>query len=299
MGSQADKLLTAVADETAELGEALLGSMVLGSAAYSDEPEYGNDADEPHIIIGRDRFMIVPDKLKRLAVQFDHNVETVTFDCPRYWDEHDMSTMKVYINYIRSDRVSGSYYVTSPITIDEDDDTVMHFNWTISREVSSANGYIAFLVCVKKTDDAGNESNHWNSELCKDCYISEGLEAVPAIVSEYPDIITYMLSRLEMWDEGVQQYVAEYLNNSDALETVIKQYVDNKYVSDKSLNVDGGFADSKAVGDKIKELYSAIEEVDTLVDIVTEKIDKINRAIPYTITINDRDQTINFADRTV
>ena len=40
-------------------------------------------SDEPHIIIGPDRVINVPNELKRLAVQYDHDVETVTFDCPR------------------------------------------------------------------------------------------------------------------------------------------------------------------------------------------------------------------------
>ena len=39
---------------------------------------------EPHIVIDDDRYIAVPKKLRRLAVQHDHNVETVTFDCPRY-----------------------------------------------------------------------------------------------------------------------------------------------------------------------------------------------------------------------
>ena len=39
---------------------------------------------EPHIVIGEDRFITVPSELKRIAVQYDHNIETVTFDCPRY-----------------------------------------------------------------------------------------------------------------------------------------------------------------------------------------------------------------------
>ena len=55
---------------------------------------------EGHIVIGNDRYITVPDELKRLAVQYDHNIETVTFDCPRYWDGLDMSAMAVYINYM-------------------------------------------------------------------------------------------------------------------------------------------------------------------------------------------------------
>lgn len=42
--------------------------------------------DEAHIVINSDRSVSVPDELKNIAVQYDHNIETVTFDCPRYWD---------------------------------------------------------------------------------------------------------------------------------------------------------------------------------------------------------------------
>lgn len=144
---------------------------------------------EGHIIIGDDRFITVPDELKRIAVQYDHNIETVTFDCPRFWDDHDMSKMNVYINYLRSDRAPGVYKADN-IRVDETDESIMHFDWTISKNVTTTAGNIVFLVCVKKADDEGNEENHWNSELCKDCYVSEGLE-IDGGVSETirPDVI--------------------------------------------------------------------------------------------------------------
>lgn len=130
---------------------------------------------EGHIIIANDRRMTVPVELKRLAVQYDHNIETVTFDCPRYWDEHDMSTMNVYVNYLRTDGEIGVFKAEN-VSVDADDSSIMHFDWTVSRNVTEASGKLAFLVCVKNTDADGNEVNHWNSEICKDCYVSEGLE---------------------------------------------------------------------------------------------------------------------------
>ena len=161
-----------------------------------------NESEEPHIVIGYDRVVTVPDQLKRLAVQHDHDVETVTFDCPRYWDEHDMSQMSVYINYLRSDTYQATYKVPT-VTVDANNSSIMHFDWTISRNVSSVTGKIVFLVCVKKTDADGNESNHWNSELCKDCYVSEGLEPNAEELKEaYPDII-------EQWHQ-------ELLDRADA-----------------------------------------------------------------------------------
>ena len=143
---------------------------------------------EGHIVIGSDRYVTVPDELKRLAVQYDHDIETVTFDCPRYWDGIDMSVMKIYINYLRIDNEPGMY-IAKNVTVDDSDETIMHFDWTISRNVTMLPGKLVFLVCIKKADSDGNEVNHWNSELCKDCYISEGLECDQTITLAYPDIL--------------------------------------------------------------------------------------------------------------
>ena len=155
---------------------------------------------EPHIVINPERIITVPTQLKRIAVQYDHNIETVTFDCPRYWDDHDMSTMAVYINYRRPDGKLGSY-IAENITIDEVDDTIMHFDWTISKHVTSASGSLNFLVCVKKVDGEGEEVNHWNSELNTEMYISTGLETETIVEESYPDIVAQLLKNW-MKDEG-------------------------------------------------------------------------------------------------
>lgn len=155
-----------------------------------------NASGESHIVIGKDRFITVPDSLKRLAVQYDHDIETVTFDCPRYWDEHDMSTMTIYVNYLCADNEPGCYKVKN-VAVDSTDSTIMHFDWVISKNVTMAHGPIAFLVCVKNIDADGIEKNHWNSEVCKDCFISAGIEYDGIDINEiYPDII-------EQWRQEV------------------------------------------------------------------------------------------------
>lgn len=154
---------------------------------------------EPHIVINPDRTVTMPEELKTIAVQFDHNVNTVHFDCPRYWDGHDMSQMNVYINFIRSDNVTGSYKAT----VTSADETMMYFDWTIQKETTQAHGEIAFLVCVKKLEEDGvTEVRHWNSELCRDVYVSEGLEAEQIILEENPEIITQILERLDSGGGG-------------------------------------------------------------------------------------------------
>lgn len=156
-----------------------------------------NPETEPHIVVGDDRFISVPKELQRIAVQYDHDVETVTFDCPRYWDDLDMSDLSIYINYMRKDRVVGIYKATD-ISVDTANDRIMHFNWKISRNVTEVVGPIKFLVCIKKGDADGNEVNHWNSELNTEMYISEGLEAGEGFFDSYPDIIL-------QWEDEVQK----------------------------------------------------------------------------------------------
>ncbi len=148
---------------------------------------------EPHIVVGSNRVITVPSELKRIAVQYDHNIETVTFDCPRYWDDHDMSTMKVYINYTRADNEPGCY-IADDVAVDETDTSIMHFSWTISRHVTEAVGPLTILVCIKMVDADGNEVNHWNSERNTDMTISQGMECGDIIVNKYPDVITYLLN---------------------------------------------------------------------------------------------------------
>ena len=147
---------------------------------------------EPHIVVGSNRVITVPSELKRIAVQYDHNIETVTFDCPRYWDDHDMSTMKVYINYTRADNEPGCY-IADDVAVDETDTSIMHFSWTISRHVTEAVGPLTILVCIKMVNADGNEVNHWNSERNTDMTISQGMECEDIIVNKYPDVITYLL----------------------------------------------------------------------------------------------------------
>lgn len=165
------------------------------------------DNSQEHIIISNDRSILVPDNLKKIAVQYDHNIETVTFDCPRYWDGIDMSKMRIYINYIRSDGGMGSYLV-SEVSIDENDNTIMHFDWTITRNVTQSAGGLKFLVCIKNSDIYGNEKNHWNSNLNKDMHIVEGLEVTETIENMHADVIYQLLTRMDEAEKTVENMYA-------------------------------------------------------------------------------------------
>ena len=184
---------------------------------------------EEHIKIGLDRHITVPEALRRIAVQYDHNIETVTFDCPRFWDSHDLSKMTIYINYMRKDRYRDKD-VAENITVDESDENLMHFTWTISRNATLYKGELRFLVCAVDLDNDGNEKTHWNSELCSQTYVSEGLECSDFVGEMHADIITDLLLRMD------------------------KILVANSPILDTTLTERGLAADAKAVGDRIDEV---------------------------------------------
>lgn len=187
--------------------EMLLANLDDQSAAITDD-----SLAEEHIVIDDNRYIKVPDSLKRLGVRGDHDIETVTIESPRYWDGHDMSQMKIYINYMCANGSKGQY----PATNLQVADTRMTYDWTISSNVTQVNGKISFLVCIVKVDDEGYEERHWNSELNQECYVSDGLECDEAAIVRYPDIITYLLTRMEEVEtvadpEHLQNYVNEWL----------------------------------------------------------------------------------------
>lgn len=157
-----------------------------------------SDADKPIIVIGEDRVMDVPEELRRVAVQFDHNVKTITFSCPRYCDGLDMSEMHICVNYMLPNNLLGSDEVTN-LTVFTN---TMTFDWTIRADHTQLIGKLTILICIKKFDEIGIEVNHWNSEPSSEFHVSEGLKCSSAILNDYPDIVTQLLTRME-WVESV------------------------------------------------------------------------------------------------
>ena len=191
---------------------------------------------EPHIVIDTERNIHVPDKLKRIAVERDHNIETVTFDCPRYWDGQDLSEMYIYVNYIRADKVKGTYLCKN-VAVDSADKNIIHFTWTLEEHATLKQGKLRFLVCAKKTGTDGILENHWNSELCDVMRVSEGLECEDVVYDMNPAIITDLLTRMD-----------HILLANDPL------------VMDTSLTEAGLAAEAKAVGDAINNLKIELTE---------------------------------------
>lgn len=233
---------------------------------------------EEHIIIGKDRFIQVPQNLKKIAVQYDHNVRTVTFDCPRYSDGRDLSKMIISVNYLRPDGEPGLYTVKE-IRIDETDETLMHFDWVIEDDVTAVNGTLSFLICAKKTNSDGINENHWNTELNQEMTISKGLNCTESIIKRYPDLIAQILTRLDDAEVNVQVTKEEANAYTDQNMTALLQYIqsiirpyditwtDGGYISkiDGSVNAEEGssYSDFVKVEPGSKLIITNTMETDT------------------------------------
>ncbi len=213
--SQADELLDSLFEDEV--------------ATYSIDP-----ATEPHILIDEDKAVTVPDDLKHIAVQGEHNVETVTFDCPRYWDGHDLSRMSMRIVYQRADGHREPHPVEN-LRVDDVDENIIHFDWTVSGNVTAVKGNVSFMVCAKLSDAEGNRVREWHSRLNQELIVDEGMECSgEEIVERNPDILEAILVQLDhlestggVTDEQIANAVDAYLRENPIEAGVDEQEVRN------------------------------------------------------------------------
>lgn len=255
-----------------------------------------------HVIINRDRTVVVPESLKKIGIQFDHNVNTITFDCPRYPDEDssiDMSQMPIFINYMLPDKTPGSSLALS-VVVDETDNTLMHFDWKITNAITPVNGVLSTLICVKQSDTEGNELYHWNTDLFQKFTVGNGMECNGQVAEMNPDVISQLLARMGEVDtrtsaEAMSGYINEYMTKNppqptdeqasagintymasngqthvDAYMTENQELVQNSvddYLGRNPLQLDDSLIDSTkaAPADKVGELKSDLSHLDNTV----------------------------------
>ena len=250
-----------------------------------------------NVVIKKDRTVTVPASEAKIGVQYDHNVNVITFDCPRYPDDDrnvDMSTMQIYINYMLPDKTLGSYLAEN-VKVDTNNPDTIHFDWKITRNVTQVKGALQALVCIKKVDAEGNELYHWNTDLIQSFRVGEGMECLETISSDYADVISQLLTNMntvvgefEALSADVTARTSEetlqgLVNNAasdEKLESIVNAYMEANPVGinvDDTLAVSGDAADAKITGDRISELKSDIvskvgdvKTTETEIDITIE-----------------------------
>lgn len=158
------------------------------------------------------RSITVPESEKIFGVESDQNVERKKFRCPKIvGDNINLSALQLYINYENGNGEKDAYMVQDASV----DGKYITFSWILSRNVTAYRGTVKFIVCAKKADSSGNLSNEWNTTIAEGTVI-EGLETVPYIAGNNPDVIGYLLGRMDEVEklttpETMQKYVNAYL----------------------------------------------------------------------------------------
>ena len=220
-----------------------------------------NEDEEEHIVINDSRTAIVPNSLKIIAVTGDKDIETVTFDCVRYWDGNDLSTFAIYLNYVLPDNTAGTYIPDHVTTSDGED--VFHFDWKIKNNITQKSGEISFAITAIKTKQ--NESGQtvvdkqWSSIPNGDCSIALGLDIsnVPD-EEEATDVVAQLSAILEQIHGDVDQWI----------KTAVVQSTGTSQTKVMS---------QKAVTDNISQLSE---------EIANKYIDKLQGIIPQESTPN-------------
>lgn len=158
------------------------------------------------------RSITVPESEKIFGVESDQNVERKKFRCLKIvGDNIDLSALRLYINYENGNGEKDAYMVQDASI----EGNYITFSWILSRNVTAYKGTVKFVVCAKKADSSGNLSNEWNTTIAEGTVI-EGLETVPYIAENNPDVIGYLLDRMDEVEklttpETMQKYVNAYL----------------------------------------------------------------------------------------
>lgn len=100
--------------------------------------------------VTREVIQVQPDVLITL-MQYDHNSESLRFECPRYIDGHDMSLCnKVEVHFVNSDVAAsvskGGYYTVTDIAVNSSDPSLVNFSWVVSRNSTENVGTLVFSV---------------------------------------------------------------------------------------------------------------------------------------------------------
>lgn len=254
-------------------------------AAYTADP-----STEPHIVVNSDKTIAVPAVLQQINVQYEHNVETVTFDCPRFWDGHDLSEMAIYIGYTLSNGYDDLYPADN-VVVDEEDENIMHFSWTISRNVTQVAGAVTIHICIKETDEAGNELRHWNSKKNNQITVSAGMECAEKVSDEHPDIITQLMSRMAALEEELQTanqtvYVVgeptEFTLTADGWNGTTYTIVTTEYGTVGELQIGIPPASSMTNAETMRRCALTIPQiVNQMIDTNGDRVTDINQATIY------------------
>lgn len=154
-----------------------------------------------HITIDSNLICHIPDSLRTLP-QYNHNVQTYTIDCPRYTQNgEDMLEMIPFVSVEKKGVAEPVTVACTAPVLDDTDTDIIHFDWTITRAVTDTPGKIAFVVCVRRTEEE-NLENAWHTYKNEEIEVKKGIDCGLDLGQLYPEVITNILYRLGLLEQS-------------------------------------------------------------------------------------------------
>ena len=142
------------------------------------------------------RQILIPNSIHQLGVESDDDVKKLTFSVPKTYYDCDLSTFRIFINYMNA-RKEGDLFAVREEDVREVDGN-LEFDWIVGRHAVAYKGTAIFNVCMKKgsmrpdPEDETQEifivDQEFNTTVAK-LPVLEGLETSGEVVQEYADIL--------------------------------------------------------------------------------------------------------------
>lgn len=181
-----------------------------------------------HVIVDRDpHFIVDPDTRtitnngttsKLTIMQYDHNSEEVTFEIPRYIENHDMLKCDMILVLFQNtskgtsasnrNSNSGVFQITNIGRPVDNMDGAIVCTWPISREATQYPGTLKFQLEFICHEDPikGIEEYNWHTDQCDLITILPTLDSASNPNGVDPDIVTKFDARVTQLEEyGVPQ----------------------------------------------------------------------------------------------
>ena len=149
------------------------------------------------------RTIVIPPSIHQLGVESDDDVKKLTFRVPRHYYDCDLSTFRIFINYMNAKK-EGDVFEVAENNLRITEDTI-EFDWVVGRNALAYKGTAIFNVCMKKgsmqpdPEDGTQEifvvDQEFNTTVAK-LPVLEGLETGEAVAVEYADIFM-------QWEEAL------------------------------------------------------------------------------------------------
>ena len=168
------------------------------------------------LVINNDlRTITVPNNFI-FGVYNDKNVLSVDFEMPRYYDDIDLSTFSIQINYQAASGVGNIYEITTPV-VGTDKIT---FEWLLDRGVFLKAGDVTFIVCLREilSGSDGTVLREFNTTVARG-KVLEGLE-----VEDPDDPEAYsIIAHLKSIDQRVTAQASDVANKFAAVSSMASE----------------------------------------------------------------------------